>query len=146
MRRFAVPRGMIEAATVRRLAGDWRGACAVANVEVDVDLSAIGRDHARAVAESVEDDLRHLAPDLLRWHVDRLVPARPRRAGSRPCSAPIQAGTYRSHVATAARDRVWYCVSPARPIRFADCTSTANVGTPVVPVTCWPATVVGCRS
>ncbi|MFG2045156.1 hypothetical protein [Dactylosporangium sp. NPDC048998] len=85
-----MPRWMIEAATERRLAGDWRGACAVANVEVDVDLSAITRDHGRAVAESVEDDLRHLAPDLLRWHVDRLVPrsTAPRREPAMLCSYP----------------------------------------------------------
>ncbi|GAA3221567.1 hypothetical protein ACFO1B_16415 [Dactylosporangium siamense] len=71
VRRFAVPRWMIEQATALRSAGDWRGACAAADIEVDIDLAGIGRDHGTAVAEAVEDDLRHLAPDLLRWHLDR---------------------------------------------------------------------------
>ncbi|MGI5247504.1 hypothetical protein [Dactylosporangium sp. CA-139066] len=46
---------MVAAATRLRLAGDWRGACAAANVVVHPS------------AEPVED-LRHLAPDLLWWY------------------------------------------------------------------------------
>ncbi|MFG2043980.1 ankyrin repeat domain-containing protein [Dactylosporangium sp. NPDC048998] len=65
---------MIERATQRRLAGDWRGACAAVNVDADFDLRAVRRMHGAEVAERVEDDLRHLAPDLLRWH----LPRRPR--------------------------------------------------------------------
>jgi hypothetical protein len=65
VRRFAVPPEMIEAATARREAGDWRGACAAAGVDVDA------RDKDLA---PFADDLRHLAPDLLRWHLPRDLP------------------------------------------------------------------------
>ncbi|MEV4508847.1 hypothetical protein AB0K00_07805 [Dactylosporangium sp. NPDC049525] len=77
VRRLAVPRWMIERATQRRLAGDWRGACDAAGVDVaaDVDPVRIRREHGAEVAASVEDDLRHLAPDLLRWHLFRALPA-----------------------------------------------------------------------
>jgi hypothetical protein len=67
----AVPAWMIEQATGRRLAGDWRGACAAANVDADVDPAAIRRVHGAEVAVQVENDLRHLVPDLLRWHLPR---------------------------------------------------------------------------
>ena len=69
-----VPSGMVEQATERRLAGDWRGACAAARVDVDFDLVAVRLAHGDEVADRVTDDLRHLVPDLLRWHL-------PRRAG-----------------------------------------------------------------
>ncbi|MEU6753470.1 hypothetical protein ABZ914_45215, partial [Spirillospora sp. NPDC046719] len=45
IRRYAVPRWMIERAAERRLAGDWRGACAAANVDVDFDLADVAREH-----------------------------------------------------------------------------------------------------
>ncbi|GAA2356597.1 hypothetical protein [Dactylosporangium salmoneum] len=61
----AVPPEMIELATERRLAGDWRGACAAANVDVHVDLDLAG------TAGPAEADLLHLAPDLLRWYLPR---------------------------------------------------------------------------
>ncbi|MEU0558143.1 ankyrin repeat domain-containing protein [Dactylosporangium sp. NPDC006015] len=67
-RRYGVPPAMIDAATERRLAGDWRRACAAAHVTPDIDLRAVEWEHGREVAAAVEDDLRHLAPDLLRWH------------------------------------------------------------------------------
>lgn len=70
-RRYAVPRWMIEEATERRLAGDWRGACAAAGVDVAFDLAEVARRQGPAVAEALEDDLRHFAPDLLRWHLPR---------------------------------------------------------------------------
>lgn len=66
IRRYAVPGWMIEQATGRRLAGDWRGACAAAGVDVTFDLAEVARVHGRPVASALEDDLRHLAPDLLR--------------------------------------------------------------------------------
>ncbi|WP_327006809.1 hypothetical protein OHA72_05755 [Dactylosporangium sp. NBC_01737] len=62
---------MIEQATARRLEGDWRGACAVAGVDVEFDLTAVKRDHGARVATDVEGELRHLVPDLLRWHLPR---------------------------------------------------------------------------
>ncbi|TCN41414.1 hypothetical protein EV641_13115 [Rhodococcus sp. SMB37] len=74
VREFAVPPSVIEAATARRLAGDWRGACAAAGFDVDIDLRALARTHGLGVASQVLDDLRHLAPDLLRWHLPRVAP------------------------------------------------------------------------
>jgi hypothetical protein len=74
-RRLGVPAWMITAATARRLAGDWRGACAAAHVDVELDPSAIARGDGGAVAARVEDDLRHLVPDLLRWHLDPALPS-----------------------------------------------------------------------
>ncbi|GAA0901666.1 ankyrin repeat domain-containing protein [Streptomyces thermoalcalitolerans] len=103
IRRYAVPRGMIERATERRLAGDWRGACAAANVDVAFDLSEVGERWGHDVAAALEDDLRHLVPDLVRWHLPRLpgglttlVPHRnvvlaryrPVEAGESPRSTP----------------------------------------------------------
>src|SRR5439155_21069378 len=44
IRRYAVPRWMIERATERRLAGDWQGACAAANGDVLFDLAEVA-DH-----------------------------------------------------------------------------------------------------
>ncbi|WP_433208287.1 ankyrin repeat domain-containing protein [Dactylosporangium sp. CS-047395] len=65
VRRHAVPRAMIEEATAARLAGDWRAACAAAGVLIGAD-GADGADLA-----PYADDLRHLAPDLMRWHLPR---------------------------------------------------------------------------
>ncbi|MEU6141246.1 hypothetical protein ABZ848_12875 [Streptomyces sp. NPDC047081] len=74
VREFAVPPSMIETATARRLAGDWAGACAAARVDVDLDLRSVARAHGRDLAARLRDDLRHLAPDLLRWHMPRVAP------------------------------------------------------------------------
>lgn len=74
VREFAVPPTMIESATARRSVGDWAGACAAARVDVDLNLRAVGRAHGRRFAAQVRDDLRHLAPDLLRWHFPRIGP------------------------------------------------------------------------
>ncbi|WP_239151960.1 hypothetical protein [Virgisporangium aurantiacum] len=81
VREFAVPRSMIEAATARRVAGDWAGACAVARVDVDLDLRAAARVHGAELAAEVRADLRHFAPDLLRWHMPRMAPDGLLRAG-----------------------------------------------------------------
>src|SRR5689334_248103 len=74
VREFAVPQAMIESATARRHAGDWAGACAAARVDVDLDLKAVARTGGAALAASIRADLRHLAPDLLRWHMPRIAP------------------------------------------------------------------------
>ncbi|MET7392432.1 ankyrin repeat domain-containing protein [Dactylosporangium sp. NPDC005572] len=66
-----VPAWMVEHATSRRLAGDWRGACAAAFVHEQIDLADIARRDGAEVASAVEDELRHLVPDLLRWHLPR---------------------------------------------------------------------------
>ncbi|WP_067467585.1 ankyrin repeat domain-containing protein [Actinomadura macra] len=72
VRRYAVPRWMIEKATERRLAGDWRGACAAANVDVAFDLGAVAGTCGNEAAAALEDALLHLGPDLLRWHAPRV--------------------------------------------------------------------------
>ncbi len=41
VREFAVPPSVIEAATARRLAGDWRGACDAAGFDVEIDLRGL---------------------------------------------------------------------------------------------------------
>ncbi|GAA4587507.1 hypothetical protein GCM10023194_36630 [Planotetraspora phitsanulokensis] len=74
VRRYAVPRWMIEQATERRLAGDWRGACSAAGVDVAFDPAAVAKRYGGSVAAEVEDDLTHFAPDLLRWHLPRTTP------------------------------------------------------------------------
>jgi hypothetical protein len=74
VREVAVPPPMIESATARRAVGDWAGACAAAHVDVDLNLRAVGRAHGRQFAAQVRADLRHLAPDLLRWHFPRIGP------------------------------------------------------------------------
>ncbi|MGW2363276.1 ankyrin repeat domain-containing protein, partial [Streptomyces phaeofaciens] len=76
IRRYAVPHRMIERATARRLAGDWRGACAAANVDIAFDLSEVADHCGDDIVALLEDDLRHLAPDLLRWHLPRTLGGR----------------------------------------------------------------------
>lgn len=96
IRRYAVPRRMIERATERRLAGDWRGACAAANVDVAVDLSEVGEQWGPDVAAALEDDLRHLVPDLVHWHLPRLLGGRTTLATGRTVVLaryrPVEAG------------------------------------------------------
>ncbi|WP_062641933.1 hypothetical protein [Streptomyces maremycinicus] len=74
VREFAVPASMIETATARRRVGDWAGACAAAGVDVDLDLRTVARTYGRAFVSRLRADLRHLAPDLLRWHLPRIAP------------------------------------------------------------------------
>ncbi|MFD8981078.1 hypothetical protein [Streptomyces sp. NPDC059564] len=74
VREFAVPPSMIETATARRRAGDWAGACAAAGVDVDFNLRTVARTHGPELVARVRADLRHLAPDLLRWHLPRVAP------------------------------------------------------------------------
>ncbi|MET8517974.1 hypothetical protein [Streptomyces sp. NPDC005077] len=74
VREFAVPPSMIETATARRCVGDWAGACAAAGIDVDLNLRSVARTHGRELAAQVRADLRHLAPDLLRWHMPRIAP------------------------------------------------------------------------
>ncbi|MFF2008679.1 hypothetical protein ACFVWY_06330 [Streptomyces sp. NPDC058195] len=74
VREFAVPPSMIETATARRRAGDWAGACAAAGIDTDLAPRSVARVHGREFAARLRDDLRHLAPDLLRWHLPRIAP------------------------------------------------------------------------
>ncbi|MCZ4102988.1 hypothetical protein C8250_038710 [Streptomyces sp. So13.3] len=74
VREFAVPPSMIETATARRRAGDWAGACAAAGIDVDLRLRSVARTYGHAIASQLRADLRHLVPDLLRWHMPRIAP------------------------------------------------------------------------
>src|SRR5689334_8910207 len=74
VREFAVPPSMIETATARRTVGDWAGACAAAGVDVDLHPRSVARTHGQELAALLRADLRHLAPDLLRWHMPRIAP------------------------------------------------------------------------
>ncbi|MFI5845795.1 hypothetical protein ACIA8K_39430 [Catenuloplanes sp. NPDC051500] len=74
IRAYAVPPTMITSAAARRRAGDWAGACAASRVDVDLNLRDIARAHGTALAAELRSDLRHLAPDLLRWHLPRVAP------------------------------------------------------------------------
>ncbi|MEV6123319.1 ankyrin repeat domain-containing protein [Streptomyces sp. NPDC052077] len=75
VRRYAVPRWMIERATQARESGDWRAACAAAAVDVPdaLDPERIADRYGAEVAARVADDLLHLVPDLLRWHLPRTL-------------------------------------------------------------------------
>ena len=75
IRKYAVPRWMIERSAERRRAGDWRGACAAADMDVEVDLAQVRNRYGAELAAQVEDDLHHLVPDLVRWHAPRVGPA-----------------------------------------------------------------------
>ncbi|MFG2990472.1 hypothetical protein ACGFZK_14480 [Streptomyces sp. NPDC048257] len=74
VREYAVPPSMIETATARRSVGDWAGACAAAGIDVDLDLRFLARSRGHDLAARIRADLRHLAPDLLRWHMPRIAP------------------------------------------------------------------------
>lgn len=74
VREFAVPPSMIDTATARRRAGDWAGACAAAGVDADLNPRSVARSYGQDVAARIRADLRHLAPDLLRWHMPRIAP------------------------------------------------------------------------
>ncbi|MFJ8039470.1 hypothetical protein ACIRBX_03015 [Kitasatospora sp. NPDC096147] len=81
VREYAVPPVMIEQSTARRAVGDWAGACAAAHLDVDLDLRTVNRAFGREFTGRLRSDLRHLAPDLLRWHLPRTAPDGLLRAG-----------------------------------------------------------------
>ncbi|KOU61508.1 hypothetical protein ADK57_27520 [Streptomyces sp. MMG1533] len=91
VREFAVPPSMIETATARRRVGDWAGACAAAGIDVDLQLRSVARTHGRELAARIRADLRHLAPDLLRWHMPRIAPDGLLRPGLTLCLARYEA-------------------------------------------------------
>ncbi|MEU5950384.1 ankyrin repeat domain-containing protein [Micromonospora sp. NPDC047465] len=76
VRRYAVPAAMVEACAAAREAGDWRAACAAGRMDVAFDLAEVAREHGRARADRIEADLGVLAPDLLRWHLPRVLGGR----------------------------------------------------------------------
>lgn len=63
---YKAPPAMVLAATTARLAGDWRAACAAANVDAPIDLADVTRRWGRPTAERIEADLIGFAPDYLR--------------------------------------------------------------------------------
>ncbi len=87
VREYAVPPSMIEAATARHEVGDWAGACAVARIDVDLNLRAVRDRHGCDLAARIRTDLRRLAPDLLRWHMPRIAPNGRLRPGLTICLA-----------------------------------------------------------
>jgi hypothetical protein len=87
VREYAVPPSMIETAAARRAVGDWAGACAAARIDVDLDLRAVRDRHGTDVVRRLRADLRRLAPDLLRWHMPRIVPDGVLRPGLTLCLA-----------------------------------------------------------
>ncbi|MCQ9131210.1 hypothetical protein [Streptomyces hilarionis] len=97
VREYAVPPSMIEEAAARRAVGDWAGACAAARVYVDLDLRAVRDRHGTDLTARLRQDLRRLAPDLLRWHMPRSAPDGRLRPGltltlaryRRPGGAPL---------------------------------------------------------
>ncbi len=70
-RRYGMSERVVAEATERRLAGDWRGACAAAGVDIAFDPKDIADGYGTEIAEQLDDDLRHLVPDLVRWHLPR---------------------------------------------------------------------------
>jgi hypothetical protein len=71
-RRSGVPPSMIETASACRLAGDWRGACRAAGFDLRINPDVgVHRRYGGEVGRQLLDDLRHFAPDLLRWQLPR---------------------------------------------------------------------------
>ena len=66
------PPAMVAAVTERRRAGDWRGACAAARVDVHIDLRHVAARFGTEEAARIEADLRGFAPDLLRRFLPRV--------------------------------------------------------------------------
>ncbi|WP_344618503.1 hypothetical protein [Dactylosporangium salmoneum] len=64
--RYGVTRAQIARAQRLRREGDWLGACHACGIEVAIDPGIV------AERADLADDLRHLVPDLLRWHALRL--------------------------------------------------------------------------
>nr|BFE57177.1 hypothetical protein GCM10020063_017030 [Dactylosporangium thailandense] len=67
--RYGLTRAQIDTCTRLRAAGDWAGACAAAGITAEVDPARVAREHGAEAAAALDDDLRHLVPDLLRWHL-----------------------------------------------------------------------------
>jgi Ankyrin repeat len=71
IRRLTTDQAMIAEAAAARAAGDWRRAAAVARSDVDIDLDAVRATFGTEQADRIEDDLHHLALDLVWWHLPR---------------------------------------------------------------------------
>ena len=144
------------------LVGDWAGACAAARVDVDLDLRAVARAHGSEFAAQVRADLRHLAPDLLRWHLPRIAPdglLRPgltvvpgpvRHAGATAVRAPrgpdpaglggLPVSGSASRCGTPSRRDAASCIRIPVPTAGSASTCTATCGTRAGPVSCGSGT------
>lgn len=110
---LSAPPAMVAAATERRLAGDWRGACQAALVDVYLDLRAVASTYGAGHAERIEAELTGFAPDLLRRFLPRsegrLVP-RATVVLSRldePCREAREGGRRQDPVLVATLPRSW---------------------------------------
>jgi hypothetical protein len=113
IRTTTVPAGMVEAATAARTAGDWRAAAAAARADVDIDLAAVRDAFGAEAAGAIEDDLHHLALDLLWWHLPRHTGGMTTlRARTSAVLAPVRGA------ATAPLIRVCLPPSPTGPQRL----------------------------
>lgn len=97
IRRYAVPARMVEECTERRLAGDWRGACAAAGVDIAPALDELLAGGGRG-ASQIAADLTEFAPDLLRWHLPRALGGRTTLSTRHSCllsgaAGPLGRGT-----------------------------------------------------
>ncbi len=103
IRAESLPHDAVDAAAKARAAGDWRGAAALAHCDVDVT----------ATTEAIEDDLRHLSLDLLRWHL-------PRHRGGMSTLQPMVSAVLvpRTGAGTAPLIRVRLPKSPTGPQRL----------------------------
>ncbi|GAA1398409.1 ankyrin repeat domain-containing protein [Catellatospora coxensis] len=61
----------VAAAADARAAGDWRTAAALADTDVDLDLDDVRHRFGTEAAAAIDEDLHHLALDLLLWHLPR---------------------------------------------------------------------------
>ncbi|GIH19493.1 ankyrin repeat domain-containing protein [Rugosimonospora africana] len=121
IRTTTIPAGMVEAATAAREAGYWRAAAMAARADVDVDLAAVRDTFGAQAAEGVEDDLRHLALDLLWWHLPRHTGGMTTlRARASAVLAPVRGA------ADAPLIRVCLPPSPTGPQRLSVSVSTAE--------------------
>jgi hypothetical protein len=121
--RLHAPPSMVTAATERRLAGDWRGACAAALVDVHIDLADVARTYGAANAARIEAELTGLAPDLLR----RFLPRREGRLEPRatvalsrwddPCRWAREGSRRRGPVLVAELPRSWQAVRQGVALR-----------------------------
>ncbi|GAB4056014.1 hypothetical protein [Catellatospora paridis] len=62
---------VVAAAADARAVGDWRAAAAFADTDVDLDLDKVRHRFGTEAAVAVDEDLHHLALDLLLWHLPR---------------------------------------------------------------------------
>ncbi|WP_327001614.1 hypothetical protein OHA72_41780 [Dactylosporangium sp. NBC_01737] len=119
IRAESLPLRVVDAAAAARAAGDWRGAAALALCDVDVTFDP-GRFGAEAVA-ALQDDLRHLSLDLLRWHL-------PRHRGGMSTLQPMVSAVLapRAGADTAPLIRVRLPKSPTGPQRLQLTVTTMN--------------------